>query len=41
LKNVSQDFFAIGNFKKAKKIFERLHTFFKSKDSKTNYCEED
>jgi hypothetical protein len=28
-------------FSKAEKIYERMNTFFKSKDPKTNYTEED
>lgn len=40
LKNVSAKFFAAQKMDKANKIFQRIHAFFKSKDAKTNYCEE-
>lgn len=41
LKNVSNSFFKAGKFDKAEKIFNRINQFFKSKDAKTNYEEED
>ena len=41
LKNVSSNFYKVGKLDKAEKIFKRIEQFFKSKDAKTNYEEED
>ena len=41
MKNVSANFFKVGKLDKAEKIFKRIDAFFKSKDAKTNYEEED